>query len=64
VKLNLDSTVADLWRVVAAEMGQAAFAAASQHALSAGFPPKPLTDLKATIKDADLANSSVTHRCA
>lgn len=62
-KLNLDHTVAALWQLVAAEMGQDAFAAASQHELVAGFPPKPLSDFKITLKDADLANAAVTHRC-
>lgn len=62
-KLNLAHTVADLWRLVAAQMGEAAFAAASQHELSAGFPPKPLTSFEVTLADADLANASVTHRC-
>jgi len=63
-QLNLDHTVADLWRLVAAEMGLDAFKAASNHALSAGFPPKPLTDLNISLADADLKNASVTHRCS
>mmetsp|Transcript_23564 Transcript_23564/g.51579 ORF Transcript_23564/g.51579 Transcript_23564/m.51579 type:complete len:167 (+) Transcript_23564:57-557(+) len=63
VKLNLDHTIADLWRVVAAEMGAAAFQAASNHELVAGFPPKPLADASATLQMADLAGAAVTHRC-
>lgn len=63
-KLNLDHTVADLWRLVAAQMGIDAFRAASGHELAAGFPPKPLSDPSVTIKDADLANAAVTHRCS
>merc|ERR1712228_715989 len=62
-RLNLDQTVADLWRLIADEMGADSFKAASQHELSAGFPPKPLTDPKVTLKAADLANAAVTHRC-
>jgi len=61
-RLNLDHTVADLWRLVAQNMGEAAFAAASGHELSAGFPPKPLTDPTATLQAADLVNAAVTHR--
>jgi len=61
-RLNLDHTVADVWRLVAAQMGLDAFRAASNHELAAGFPPKPLKDPSVTIKDADLANASVTHR--
>merc|ERR1711948_127384 len=61
-RLNLDHTVADLWRVVASHMGNDAFRSASNHQLVAGFPPKPLSDLTATIGAADLANASVTHR--
>lgn len=61
-RLNLDHTVADVWRLVAAQMGLDAFRAASNHELAAGFPPKPLRDPSVTIKDADLANASVTHR--
>mmetsp|Transcript_22666 Transcript_22666/g.59099 ORF Transcript_22666/g.59099 Transcript_22666/m.59099 type:complete len:387 (-) Transcript_22666:167-1327(-) len=63
VTLNLDHTVADVWRAVADLMGHAAFRAASNHALSAGFPPKQLTDPAATLQAADLKNASVTHRC-
>jgi UBX domain-containing protein 1 len=62
-RLNLDHTVADLWRLVAKEHGQAAFQSASGHELVAGFPPKPLADTSATLAAADLANASVTHRC-
>lgn len=61
-RLNLEHTVADLWRLVAREMGDAAFAAASGHELSAGFPPKPLKDTSVSLAAADLANASVTHR--
>jgi hypothetical protein len=64
VRLNLDHTVADLWRVVAEHLGQTVFATSSGHELSAGFPPKPLRDTAATLQAADLANASVTHRCA
>lgn len=63
VRLNLDHTVADVWRHVASQMGADAFAAASGHELVAGFPPKGLTDTSATIKDADLAGAAITHRC-
>lgn len=63
-RLNLDHTVADVWRVVAKEMGVSTFAAASGHTLSAGFPPKPLTNNSLTLAEADLANASVTHRCS
>mmetsp|Transcript_12171 Transcript_12171/g.34230 ORF Transcript_12171/g.34230 Transcript_12171/m.34230 type:complete len:341 (+) Transcript_12171:106-1128(+) len=62
-RLNLDHTVSDLWRLVAAEMGEAAFAAAGGHELAAGFPPKPLLDPSVTLKAADLVNAAVTHRC-
>jgi len=62
-RLNLDHTVADVWRLVAQQMGEAAFAAASGHELTAGFPPKPLTDPSVTLQAADLANAAVTHRC-
>lgn len=64
VRLNLDNTVADLWRVVAEHLGQAVFASSSGHELSAGFPPKPLRETSATLQAADLANASVTHRCS
>ncbi|CAK0834229.1 unnamed protein product [Prorocentrum cordatum] len=37
VTLNLDHTVADVWRAVADLMGHAAFRAASNHALSVGW---------------------------
>eukprot|EP00428_Durinskia_dybowskii_P065872 CAMPEP_0170385726 /NCGR_PEP_ID=MMETSP0117_2-20130122/16665_1 /TAXON_ID=400756 /ORGANISM="Durinskia baltica, Strain CSIRO CS-38" /LENGTH=319 /DNA_ID=CAMNT_0010641521 /DNA_START=1 /DNA_END=958 /DNA_ORIENTATION=+ len=60
VKLNFDHTVADLWRLVAEQMGKDAFAAASDHELSAGFPPKSLKDPGATLAAADLANASIT----
>lgn len=60
-RLNLEHTVADLWRFVASELGETAFAAGS-HELSAGFPPKPLLDNSLTIKAADLVNASVAHR--
>eukprot|EP00928_Gymnodinium_smaydae_P021995 TRINITY_DN18615_c0_g1_i1.p1 TRINITY_DN18615_c0_g1~~TRINITY_DN18615_c0_g1_i1.p1 ORF type:complete len:311 (-),score=101.36 TRINITY_DN18615_c0_g1_i1:95-934(-) len=61
--LNQDHTVADLWRLVAKEMGGLeAFKAASGHALVAGFPPKPLTDTSATLAAADLCGAAVTHR--
>lgn len=63
VTLNLDHTVADVWRAVANLMGVAAFRAASNHVLSAGFPPKQLTDPTATLQSADLKNAAVTHRC-
>lgn len=63
VRLNLDHTVADLWRVVDKELGSALFASSSGHELSAGFPPKPLKDTSTTLAAADLANASVTHRC-
>lgn len=62
-QLNLDHTVADLWCIVAANMGEAAFKSASEHALVAGFPPKPLTDPMASIQDAGLASAAITHRC-
>lgn len=61
-RLNLDHTVADLWRLVAKELGPA-FATTSGQELSAGFPPKTLTDTSATLAAADLANASVTHKC-
>lgn len=64
VRLNLEHTVADLWRVVAENLGQTVFASSSGHELSAGFPPKPLRDASATLQAADLANASVTHRCS
>eukprot|EP00933_Yihiella_yeosuensis_P036494 TRINITY_DN30254_c0_g1_i1.p1 TRINITY_DN30254_c0_g1~~TRINITY_DN30254_c0_g1_i1.p1 ORF type:complete len:405 (-),score=103.36 TRINITY_DN30254_c0_g1_i1:93-1271(-) len=63
VKLNLDHKVSDLWHVVAHQMGLEAFKSASNHELAAGFPPKPLTKLTATLAEADLANASVVHRC-
>mmetsp|Transcript_11410 Transcript_11410/g.36440 ORF Transcript_11410/g.36440 Transcript_11410/m.36440 type:complete len:388 (-) Transcript_11410:84-1247(-) len=62
-RLNHDHTVADLWRIVAAQMGNDAFRAASNHQLVAGFPPKPLSDTSLTVAAADLANAAVTHRC-
>jgi len=62
-RLNLHHTVADLWWLVAAQMGAEAFKAASQHELSAGFPPKPLMDPSASLAAADLLNAAVTHRC-
>jgi len=61
-RLNLDHTVADLWRLVADAIGPA-FATTSGHELCAGFPPKPLTNSSATLAAADLANAAVTHRC-
>lgn len=61
-RLNLDHTIADLWRIVAQELGPV-FATSSGHELCAGFPPKPLSDNSATLAAADLANASVTHRC-
>mmetsp|Transcript_62355 Transcript_62355/g.110817 ORF Transcript_62355/g.110817 Transcript_62355/m.110817 type:complete len:378 (-) Transcript_62355:54-1187(-) len=64
VRLNLDHTVGDIWKHVAAQMGMAAFKAASNHGLSAGFPPKPLTDPSAALSAADLANASISHRCS
>lgn len=62
-QVNLDHTVADLWCIVATNMGDAAFKSASGHELVAGFPPKPLTDPMATIQDAGLASAAITHRC-
>lgn len=62
-KLNLDHTVADLWRLVAKEIGEEKFATSSGHELKAGFPPKPLKDTSATLSAADLANAAVTHTC-
>ena len=56
-------TVADLKALVEqslAERGEAPRA----YALSAGFPPKPLTDDGATIDAAGLAGAAVTHRWA
>lgn len=61
-RLNMDHTIADLWRLVAKELGPA-FATSSGHELCAGFPPKPLSDNTATLASADLANASVQHRC-
>jgi len=63
VRLNKDHTVSDLWRLVAEKMGVDAFRTSSNHQLIAGFPPKPLSDLNATIAAADLANASVQHKC-
>lgn len=62
-RLNTEHTVADLWRVIASEMGLPAFKAATNHSISAGFPPKPLTELGLSLAAADLANAAVTHRC-
>lgn len=63
LRLNLDHTISDLWRHVAAQMGAEAFATAAGHELAAGFPLKPLRDTTVTLAAADLANASVTHRC-
>lgn len=62
LRLNLDHTVADIWRHVAAEMGLDAFKAASGHELVAGFPPKPLVDPGLSLEAADLKNAAVSHR--
>lgn len=62
-QLNLEHTVADIWKLVADNMGMEAFKNSSQHELSAGFPPKPLADASLTLAAADLANAAITHRC-
>jgi hypothetical protein len=62
VQLNLTHTVADIWCIVADKMGHATFNTTSGHELCAGFPPKPLMDVNATLQVADLRNAAVTHR--
>lgn len=57
VTINLTNTVADLLSLVTDFRG---VPQGSAFTLSAGFPPKPLTDATATIEEAGLRNASVT----
>jgi hypothetical protein len=56
-RVNLDSTVLDLYRHVQHLSG-----VATPFELLAGFPPKALADPSATIEAAGLAGSSVQQR--
>jgi len=62
-RLNMDHTVGDIWRLIAAEIGIESFRAAAGHEISAGFPPKTLLDSSLSLATADLANAAITHRC-
>ncbi len=55
-KFNLSHTVADLQQFVARETPGVPFT------LSAGFPPKVLTDASLSLTAAGAANASVTQR--
>jgi UBX domain-containing protein 1 len=53
-EFNEDATVQQVHNFVAAAVGAASFQ------ILGGFPPKPLTDMGATLKDAGLLNAAVT----
>jgi UBX domain-containing protein 1 len=61
LKLNRTHTVADLKCLLEGAL-EAAGLAPRAYTLSAGFPPKPLSDDSATLESVGLLNAAVTHR--
>eukprot|EP00330_Aristerostoma_sp_ATCC50986_P012262 CAMPEP_0114590440 /NCGR_PEP_ID=MMETSP0125-20121206/12703_1 /TAXON_ID=485358 ORGANISM="Aristerostoma sp., Strain ATCC 50986" /NCGR_SAMPLE_ID=MMETSP0125 /ASSEMBLY_ACC=CAM_ASM_000245 /LENGTH=168 /DNA_ID=CAMNT_0001787959 /DNA_START=302 /DNA_END=808 /DNA_ORIENTATION=+ len=53
IEVNMDTKVATIYNYVA-------FLSKDKFELSAGFPPKPLTDMNATVEEAGLDGSKVT----
>ena len=56
LECNTDLTIRELAKYIES------MAPASYYKLLAGFPPKPLTDLDATIESAKLCKSAITQK--